>query len=58
MVNRDELIEAYAERIVGGMDMKELWAYALEHLQEGLSSYSDDELLAEIEDFAPDLIGE
>jgi len=58
MRDRDDLIEAYAERIVDGMDMKELVTLALETMMERLSSYEDDELVEEINDFAPDLLGE
>jgi len=58
MENRDELIEAYAERIADGMDHKDMWAFVMENLEANLSTYSDEQLLAEIEDFAPDLLGE
>lgn len=55
---RSALIEAYAARIVDGMDFKDLWAFAIENMEANLSTYSDEQLLAEIGEFAPDLIGE
>jgi len=58
MENRDELLEAYAENIVEGMSFKDLWAYALENLQDSLATYSDEQLLDEITEFAPHLLGE
>lgn len=55
-MTRDELIEAYAERIVDSMDMKELVAIAYDTFIDRLESYSTAELENEIADFYPDLL--
>jgi hypothetical protein len=56
MLNREELIAQYAERIVEGMDTDTLVMYAIDQLMDGLRTYSDEDLTAEIEDFYPDLL--
>lgn len=58
MLNRNELIEAYAERIVDGMDMKDMYAFVYEILCERLDDYPDADLEAEVRDFYPELLGE
>jgi hypothetical protein len=56
MLNREDLIAQYAERIVEGMDIETLVIYAIDQLMDGLRTYTDDDLAAEIEDFYPDLL--
>ncbi len=56
MLNREELIGQYAERIVEGMDIDILVAYAIDQLMDSLRTYTDEDLAAEIEDFYPDLL--
>lgn len=58
MVNRDELIEAYVGRLMDGFDTYTIEMLAMERLQESLITYSDEQLLDEISEYAPDLIGE
>lgn len=56
MLNREELIGQYAERIVEGMDTDTLVMYAIDQLMDSLRTYTDEDLAAEIEDFYPDLL--
>jgi hypothetical protein len=56
MLNREDLIAEYAERIVEGMDVDTLVMYAIDQLMDGLRTYTDEDLAAEIEDFYPDLL--
>jgi hypothetical protein len=56
MLNREELIAQYAERIVEGMDTDTLVMYAIDQLMVSLRTYTDEDLTAEIEDFYPDLL--
>jgi len=56
MQSREDIISAYAHRIIDGMDFKTLWTYALEQLQENYAQYSDEQLLAELSEFYPDLL--
>lgn len=57
-MNRDDLISAYAERVVDGMDMETLCMYAIEKIRSDLKTYTDDDLFAEIRDYYPELLGE
>jgi hypothetical protein len=56
MQSREELVSAYVHRIIDGMDFKTLWNCALEQLQENYAQYSDEQLLAEVSEFYPDLL--
>lgn len=58
MVNRTELIEAYAEAVIDSLDMDTLVVFATEKMREELEKYSDQELLEEITEFAPSLLDE
>jgi hypothetical protein len=57
-MTKDELIGEYATRIVEGMDMDTLVAYAIDQLIDGLHTMSDEDLREEIADFYPDLLEE
>jgi NAD/NADP transhydrogenase alpha subunit len=57
-MTKDELIGEYATRIVEGMDMDTLVAYATDQLLDALSTMSDEDLREEIADFYPDLLEE
>ena len=58
IVNRDELQEAYIERIIDGMDHKSLWQYVYDNLNDHLDKYSVDELITEVEDYYPELLND
>ena len=51
-----QLIEAYAERIIDGMDMKTMEQFVFDTLVENLQNYSEEELLSEIREYNPDLL--
>ena len=57
-MDREQLIEAYAEHILDGMDLKDLYTIAYETLTERLEDYTQVDLENEIADFAPHLLGE
>ena len=54
--DRDSLIADYAQQILDSMDMKCLECFAYDTLKENLSSYSDEELIAEITECNPELL--
>lgn len=56
MMNRDELIDEYASRILDGMDQKELEMFAYDCLVDRLSQYDTDTLHQEIQDYYPELL--
>jgi len=55
-MNRDQLIEDYAHLIVEGMDMDTIVTFAYDTLVDNLSSYSDEQLLAEVREYNPELL--
>ena len=55
-MNREELENQLAERVVEGMDLDTLTVFAMEKLREAYRDLSDEELSADIKDYAPDLI--
>jgi len=55
-INRQELIENYVDRILEGMSTKDLMRIVGNQLEENFSTYSDDELITEVEDYYPDLL--
>lgn len=54
--DRDELISNYVDRILDGMSTKDLLRMVGDQIEESLTSYSDEELIAEVEEYYPDLI--
>jgi len=57
-MNRTELIEAYVDRILDNMSTKDLMRIVGDQLDENFSSYSDEELIAEITEYYPELLEE
>ena len=53
---RDKLIDDYAWRVVDDMDIKDLCRCMAEQISAGFDNQSDDEVIAEIKEFYPDLI--
>jgi hypothetical protein len=56
--NRDQLVQNYIDRVIDNMSTKDLVRVVWEQLEENLSSYSDEELLSEVEDYYPELLEE
>lgn len=55
-INRNELIEAYIDRVLDNMSTKDLIRIVGDQLEENLSSYSDAELISEVEEYYPELL--
>jgi len=55
-MNRQELIENYVDRILEGMSTKDLMRIVGDQLEENFSTYSDEELITEVEEYYPDLL--
>ena len=55
---RNELVEAYVDRVLDNLIMstKDLIRIVGDQLEENLSAYSDDELIAEIDKYYPELL--
>ena len=58
MMNRQELLEAYIDRILDNMSTKDLMRIVGDQLEENLSSYTDEELISEVEEYYPELLEE
>ena len=54
--NRQELVEAYIDRVLDNMSTKDLIRIVGDQLEENLSAYSDAELITEIEEYYPELL--
>jgi hypothetical protein len=55
-IDRDSLISDYAQQILDGMDMKTMECFVYDTLKDNLASYSDDELIAEVTEYNPELL--
>jgi hypothetical protein len=55
-INRDELISNYVDRILDNMSTKDLMRIVGDQLEENFASYSDEELISEVEEYYPELI--
>ena len=58
IIDRDQLQNDYIERIIDGMDHKDLWQYVYDSLEQNFERYSEQELIAEVEDYYPELLEE
>ena len=56
IIDRDELQNDYIERIIDGMDHKNLWQYVYDSLEQNFEKYTVDELIGEVEEYYPDLL--
>ena len=55
-MNRQELLDAYIDRILDNMSTKDLMRIVGDQIEENLASYSDEELIAEVEEYYPELL--
>lgn len=56
-MNRDQLIEEYIDRILDNMSTKDLMRIVGDQLEENFSTYSDEELITEVTEYYPELLG-
>jgi len=56
MIDRNQLQNDYIERIIDGMDHKDLWQYVYDSLEQNFERYSEQELVTEVEDYYPELL--
>ena len=56
IIDRDALQQAYIDRILDGMDIKDMMALIADQFDENLDKYSVDELIEEVEQYYPDLL--
>lgn len=56
-INRQALIEEYVDRILDNMSTKDLMRIVGDQLEENFSTYSDEELINEVTEYYPELLG-
>lgn len=56
IIDRDALQQAYIDRILDGMDIKDMMTILADQFDENLDKYSVDELIEEVEQYYPDLL--
>lgn len=57
-MNRNELIQEYIDRVIDNMSTKDLVRIVWEQLEHNLSSYTDEELMTEVNEYYPELLSE
>ena len=58
IIDRDELQQNLIDRIVDDMDLKTLMQLVAEQLDNNYDDYTVDQLIAEVEEYYPDLLEE
>jgi len=56
--DREALVEAYIDRLLDNMSTKDLLQIVGDQMEENLTSYTDEELISEVESYYPDLLEE
>jgi len=56
LMNRTELQESYIQQVIDSMDYKTMERFVYDNLQDNLQGYSDEELIAEVEEYYPELL--
>jgi hypothetical protein len=54
--DRQALVEAYIDRLLDNMSTKDLLQIVGDQMEENIASYTDDELISEVESYYPDLL--
>ena len=54
--DRDQLVEDYVQQIIDGMDYKTMERFVYDTLEENLTNYTDEELIAEVKEYNPELL--
>lgn len=55
-IDRKQLIQDYVDLVVDNMDTKTLMQIVAEQIEENLQFYSDAELIAEVNEYYPELL--
>jgi len=55
-MNRTQLQESYIQQVIDSMDYKTMERFVYDNLQDNLQGYSDEQLIAEVEEYYPELL--
>ena len=56
IIDRDQLQDDLITRIIDDMDLKTMWACLYDYMNESYDKYSVNEIIAEAEEYYPDLM--
>ena len=56
--DRQALVEAYIDRLLDNMSTKDLLRIVGDQMEENITSYTDEELISEVESYYPELLEE
>jgi len=57
-VDRAVLQDQLIEKIIEGMDFKTMWSVLYDYMNDSYDKYSENELIAEVEEYYPELLEE
>jgi hypothetical protein len=57
-IDRKQLVEDYIQQMIEGMDYKTMECLVYDTLKDNLADYTDEELLTEVTDYYPELLGD
>jgi len=55
--DRDQLVEDYVQQMIESMDYKTMERFVYDTMVENLTDYTDEELITEVTDYYPELLG-
>lgn len=55
-MNRTELQDAYINSVIDGMDLKDCLAMLFDYMDNDMDSYTEEELIAEVTEYYPELL--
>ena len=55
-MNRQELQEQLIDNVIEGMDFKTMWQVLYDYMDDSYDKYSEKELIAEVEEYYPELL--
>ena len=56
--NREQLVEDYIQQLLECMDYKTMESIVYDTLQDNLATYTDEQLITEVTEYNPELLGE
>lgn len=56
--DRKQLVENYIQQLIEGMDYKTMECLVYDTLKDNLADYTDEQLITEVTDYYPELLGD
>ena len=58
IIDRDKLQQQLVDNMIEGMDFKTMWQVLDSYMMESFDKYTDEELIEEVKEYYPELLGE